>query len=123
MRTCRKCRVKKPESEFYKRYSRECGIHTYCKSCFKEYQQNPVYKEKNKAYRQTDAYKASQKAYRQRETYKEKRKEHQSTETYKEAQRSRQSTEAYKEYKREYDKAYYKRKKAESAVTQIKPNI
>ena len=100
MKTCKKCKVEKDESEFSKRTRNKDGLDYRCKSCLSEYRQTDDYKAYKKAYQQTDDYKASLKEYHQRDAYKA-------------SQKAYRQTDAYKEYKK---KAYQKRKALAAAL-------
>ena len=105
MKTCSKCKVAKDEAEFSKDKNNKDGLHHRCKSCIREYQQTSAYKEYQKAYEQSDTHKEYLKAYRQTDAYKKYRQ-----------------TDAYKERKREYDKAYWLRRKAAASAGNTIPS-
>lgn len=102
-KTCRKCGIDKPISEFHRKQS-------MCKCCFKEYckvrRQSEEYRERNKEYekkrRQSEKYKEYQKAYMIK--YKQ-------TQNYKDSIKKWKSSEKYKEYYKKYQKLE-KRKEA-----------
>jgi hypothetical protein len=59
MKTCSKCKVSKPFSEYYKDKSRNAGLTLLCKECFKERARK--YSER---YRQTPSYKTTKTCYK-----------------------------------------------------------
>ena len=103
MKTCSKCKVEKDEAEFSKQARHKDGLDYRCRACVSEYRQTDAYKASQEAYQRSDAYKASQEAYRQ-------------TDAYKASEKVRKQTDAFKEKHREYQKAYYLRRKAAASA-------
>ncbi len=108
MKTCSKCKVEKPFSEFPKNRTKKYGLESQCKACHKAYREanKERIKEYSKAYQEANKeyYKAYDKAYREANKYriKAQRKAHYEANKH----RIKEYSKAHREDNKEYYKAY-----------------
>jgi len=101
-KTCIKCNVNKPISEFHKNNRNKTGIKNTCRSCCSQYCKD--HREEANAYKKKNAYKYKEKRsvylkqYRKTEKYKQYHK----TEKIKEYHRKYNTTQEYRDYKNQY---------------------
>ena len=98
MKQCKKCKIEKDNSEFYKHKDYKDGLCSSCKECQKEYQRN---------YSKNSNYKESQKEYQKSD----KRKKWQKSDKCKEYKKKYRKTDKSKKYQKEYNKEYRKKRK------------
>lgn len=102
MKTCFKCKIKMPKSDFGKNKNLKDGLHSYCLMCSRNIKsfnrKKYLYKEKEKAYRR----KNKEKIYKKQKAYREKNKE------------------KIKKYKKEYRKKNKERLKQEAQLSYMK---